>query len=71
MQFYLEEKGIGIWKLVLTLYNPPKKVKKTSQKEENKNSSMAREATLEDLTNHQKKNIRNCILAKKLWIKIE
>ena len=49
MQFYLEAKGIGIWKSVPTEHTPPKKVKTTAQKESKMNNSMAMETILEGL----------------------
>ena len=71
MQFYLEEEGIGMWQSVLTGHTPRKKLKTTAQKEAKKNNSMAMETILEGLTDHQKKKIGKCILAKELWLKIE
>ena len=39
MKAYLEE--IGVWKSLVTRYTPPKRVKKTTQKEAKKNNYMA------------------------------
>ena len=69
MQVYLEIEGI--WKPVLTRYTPPKKVKTTTQKEAKKNNALSMETILIGLTDHQKKKIGKCILAKELWLKIE
>ena len=71
MQFYLEAEGIGIWKLVVTRYTPPNKVKTTAYKEAKKNNSMDMEAILEGVLDIQKKNIGKCISAKELWLKLE
>ena len=60
-----------MWKLVVTGYTPSKKVKTTTQKEANKNNSMAMETILEGLTDHQKKKIGKCSLSKELQLKIE
>ena len=57
MQFYLEAKGIGVGQSILIGHTPPKNVKTTAQKEAKKNNSMAMEAILEGLTDHQKKKI--------------
>ena len=48
MNSYLE--AIGVWKLVVTGYTPPKKVKKAAQKEAKKDNYMDMEAILEGLT---------------------
>ena len=70
MQFYLEAEGICMWQSILTGYTSQQKVKTTAHKEAKKNNSLAMETILEGLTNHQKKKIGKCNLAKELWLKI-
>ena len=69
MQVYLE--AIGVWKLVVTGYIAPKKVKTSAHKEAKKNNSMAMESILEGLADIQKKKIGKCILARELCLKLE